>query len=134
MQTGKNVSVLVAIVFVVSIVAFGAYVQHFGELPKSTIGPAIVNANAQATGPDLRTGDLLSLNLSDKQLESVKVEPASEREFPVEKEAVGSIDFNQDMTVQVFTPYQGRIVDLGEEPFVNSSADFGHFVAEYTGT
>jgi len=28
------------------------------------------------------------------------------REFPIEKEAVGSIDFNEDMSVQVFTPYQ----------------------------
>ena len=30
----------------------------------------------------------------------------------IEKTAVGSIDFNQDMTVQVFTPYQGRIATL----------------------
>jgi hypothetical protein len=35
-----------------------------------------------------------------------------ERDFPVEKDAVGSIDFNEDMTVQVFTPYQGRIIAL----------------------
>src|SRR5215471_18678963 len=53
-----------------------------------------------------------TINLSDSQLGSVKVEPAGEREFPIEKESVGSIDFNQEMTVQVFTPYQGRIVGL----------------------
>src|SRR5207237_10730338 len=53
-----------------------------------------------------------TVNLTDSQLGSVKVEPASEREFAIEKESVGSIDFNQDMTVQVFTPYQGRIVGL----------------------
>ena len=35
-----------------------------------------------------------------------------EREFPVEKEAVGSIDFDEEMAVQVFTPYQGRIIAL----------------------
>jgi cobalt-zinc-cadmium efflux system membrane fusion protein len=45
--------------------------------------------------------------LSDSQLASVKVEPAGEYVFPIEKEAVGSIDFNQEMSVQVFTPYQG---------------------------
>jgi membrane fusion protein, heavy metal efflux system len=28
------------------------------------------------------------------------------------KQAVGSIDFNEDMSVQVFTPYQGRIIGL----------------------
>ena len=32
--------------------------------------------------------------------------------FPIEKDAVGSIDFNEDMAVQVFTPYQGRIIAL----------------------
>jgi cobalt-zinc-cadmium efflux system membrane fusion protein len=52
------------------------------------------------------------VELSDSQLASVKVEPVAEREFPIEKEAVGSIDFNQEMSVQVFTPYQGRIVGL----------------------
>jgi cobalt-zinc-cadmium efflux system membrane fusion protein len=50
--------------------------------------------------------------LTDTQLASVKVEAAIEREFPDEKQAVGSIDFDEDMTVPVFTPYQGRIVGL----------------------
>jgi membrane fusion protein, heavy metal efflux system len=53
-----------------------------------------------------------SVDLSDSQLASVKVEPVEDREFPVEKEAVGSIDFDEDMSVQVFTPYQGRIISL----------------------
>jgi len=53
-----------------------------------------------------------SVDLSEAQLASVKVEPVAEREFPVEKEAVGSIDFNEDMETQVFTPYQGRIIAL----------------------
>jgi cobalt-zinc-cadmium efflux system membrane fusion protein len=44
-------------------------------------------------------------------LASVKVEPVGEYVFPVEKASVGSIDFNEEMTVQVFTPYQGRIID-----------------------
>jgi tripartite-type tricarboxylate transporter receptor subunit TctC len=30
--------------------------------------------------------------------------------------------------------FKARLVDLGEEPFANSSADFGKFVAEYTET
>src|SRR5262249_1243418 len=53
-----------------------------------------------------------SVNLSDSQLAWVKVEPVSEREFPIEKQAVGSIDFNEEMSVQVFTPYPGRIIGL----------------------
>jgi cobalt-zinc-cadmium efflux system membrane fusion protein len=53
-----------------------------------------------------------SVELNETQLESVKVEPVGERNFLVQREAVGSIDFNQDMTVQVFSPYQGKIVEL----------------------
>jgi cobalt-zinc-cadmium efflux system membrane fusion protein len=53
-----------------------------------------------------------SVVISETQLASVKVEPAGERLFPVEKEAVGSIDFNEEMSTQVFTNYQGRILEL----------------------
>jgi multidrug efflux pump subunit AcrA (membrane-fusion protein) len=74
---------------------------------------AIASANAElsdATGAAAHDRD--SADLSDSQLASVKVEPVEEREFPVEKEAVGSIDFDEEMAVQVFTPYQGRIIAL----------------------
>lgn len=56
-----------------------------------------------------------SVDLSATQLNAVKVQPIEERDFPVEKDAIGSIDFNEDMTVQVFTPYQGRIIALFAE-------------------
>jgi cobalt-zinc-cadmium efflux system membrane fusion protein len=53
-----------------------------------------------------------TLELSDAQLEMIGFGSVSEREFPLEREAVGSIDFNEDMAAQVFPPYQGRIVQL----------------------
>jgi membrane fusion protein, heavy metal efflux system len=86
-----------------------------GDGPETGLGATATGAKAQGapTGPSAAaSGGPPTVNLSDSQLGSVKVEPASEREFPIEKESVGSIDFNQDMTVQVFTPYQGRIVGL----------------------
>lgn len=52
------------------------------------------------------------LELSDAQLGMVSIGTASERAFPLERDAVGSIDFNEDMAAQVFPPYQGRIVKL----------------------
>jgi len=72
-------------------------------------------APAHAAGsppPQASFSDPSSLDLTDLQLASVKVEPVEDREFPVEKEAVGSIDFNEDMETQVFTPYQGKIIGL----------------------
>jgi len=76
-------------------------------------------ASAQGAPGDPSTGavsaDLSTLNLSDSQLAAVKVEPIAEREFPIVKQAVGSIDFNENMETQIFTPYQGKIISLFAE-------------------
>jgi cobalt-zinc-cadmium efflux system membrane fusion protein len=51
-----------------------------------------------------------ALDLSPSQLTSIKIEPVGSYVFPVEKEAVGSIDFDDDLSVQVFPAYQGTII------------------------
>ena len=51
-----------------------------------------------------------SVELSETQLKAIKIEPAAGHVFPQEQQAVGSIDFNQELLTQVFTPYQGRIL------------------------
>ena len=60
-----------------------------------------------------------TLDLSPSQLNSIKVEAVGSYQFPVEKEAVGSIGFVDDLSVQVFPPYQGKLiktfVELGDE-------------------
>jgi cobalt-zinc-cadmium efflux system membrane fusion protein len=60
-----------------------------------------------------------SVKLTDSQLSSIKTAPVTEREFAVQQDTVGNIDFNEDRSVQVFTPYQGRILQafakLGDE-------------------
>jgi cobalt-zinc-cadmium efflux system membrane fusion protein len=60
-----------------------------------------------------------SVTLSDSQLGSITVAAVEEREFRIEKQAVGNIDFNEDRSLPVFSPYPGRIirafVDLGDE-------------------
>jgi cobalt-zinc-cadmium efflux system membrane fusion protein len=93
--------------------AGGYFLLQFGDPHKSGFGATTTHANAQGapTRPGT-SGGSPSIDLSDSQLASVKVEPAGEREFPIEKESVGSINFNEDMTLQVFTPYPGRIVGL----------------------
>jgi cobalt-zinc-cadmium efflux system membrane fusion protein len=90
------------VVILLAIVVVGYWLLRPGEPSK----PA--PANPQTAAQD-------SVDLSDSQLASVKVAPVEERDFPVEKEAVGSIDFNEDLSVQVFTPYQGRITALYAE-------------------
>jgi cobalt-zinc-cadmium efflux system membrane fusion protein len=56
-----------------------------------------------------------ALDLSPSQLNSIKIEPVGSYLFPVEEEAVGSIDYDEDLSVQVFPAYQGTIIQaLGE--------------------
>jgi membrane fusion protein, heavy metal efflux system len=94
-------------------VALAAYgVWRWSENPKTDLGATTTASAEQSKGANTPPHDPNSIDLSDTQLASVKVEPIEEREFPVEKEAVGSIDFNEDMETQVFTPYQGKIIAL----------------------
>jgi membrane fusion protein, heavy metal efflux system len=96
--------VSVAVVGALLAVAVVAYwLMRPGETPRS--------ATVKPEQPAVQD----SVDLSDSQLASVKVAPVEERDFPIEKQAVGSIDFNEDMSVQVFAPYQGRIIALFDE-------------------
>jgi cobalt-zinc-cadmium efflux system membrane fusion protein len=53
-----------------------------------------------------------SVDLSATEVEQFKVQPAVERVFTVQRDAVGTIDFNQEMSVAVFPPVPGKIITL----------------------
>jgi membrane fusion protein, heavy metal efflux system len=70
-------------------------------------GPPGKQARAQrATLPVAR----LEVELTESQVDAVRIAPVGRSSFDQLRQAVGSIDFNQNMLVQVFTPYQGRII------------------------
>ena len=70
-----------------------------GTEPPENIGPGkIIDPN--------------NVELAQSQTESIDVTTVAERTFPLQRDAVGNIDFNEDLSTQVFTPYQGRIVKL----------------------
>jgi cobalt-zinc-cadmium efflux system membrane fusion protein len=103
----RTSAAIAAALFVLVIVLYWA--SHFGGPHQGGPGAPGTRGNA----PSAAAGDQQnSIDLSDAQLSAVKVEPVEERDFPREKEAVGSIDFNEEMSVQVFTPYAGRIIGL----------------------
>jgi cobalt-zinc-cadmium efflux system membrane fusion protein len=65
--------------------------------------------------PEKRHRDPLAaqaVELSSTELEKFKVQTVNEREFVILRETVGTIDFNQELSVQVFTPFQGKIIEL----------------------
>jgi cobalt-zinc-cadmium efflux system membrane fusion protein len=101
----------------VAILCFAAGVYAVSHLNGRLTSDLDAGGTAKAQGSDpaaartTASSGMLSVELNDKQMASVKVEPVGEYVFPVEKSSVGSIDFNEEMTVQVFTPYQGKIIE-----------------------
>ena len=49
------------------------------------------------------------IQLTSAQLPELKIGPVTAQNFESRRDAIGIIDFNQDKTVQVFSPYQGKI-------------------------
>jgi len=81
--------------------------------------PAKANA-PPGTGPASNTAPSeAAVDLLPSQLDAIKIEPVTTCLFAVEKEALGSIDYDEDLCVQVFPPYQGKIITacskLGDE-------------------
>lgn len=85
--------------------------------PAPTPAPATVGATAPATSRSTAEPD--TVKLTDSQLGAIKTAAVTDREFHLERTTVGNIDFNEDRTAQIFTPYPGRIIDafpkLGED-------------------
>jgi membrane fusion protein, heavy metal efflux system len=108
-MTIGRASVAVLALIAIAVVAYGGW--YHGQSSKPELGTARADAE-KGTPADAAAKDKNTVDLSDSQLALVKVEPIEEHDFPSEKQAVGSIDFNEDMSVQVFTPYQGRIIAL----------------------
>jgi cobalt-zinc-cadmium efflux system membrane fusion protein len=78
------------------------------------------NANAQQSNarPNVPPSPT-TIELSPSQISAIKIAPVGTYLFPVEKEAVGNISFADDLSVQVFPSYQGKIiqslVELGDQ-------------------
>ena len=92
-----------------------------GPGPGPAPAPSYLNVGAQGADQPkadaaarAAAGDAASkaVVLSDSQLQMLSLGSVAEYTFPVQREAVGSIDFNEDMETQVFPPYQGRIAQL----------------------
>jgi membrane fusion protein, heavy metal efflux system len=99
-------------------VAFACAATALAALSGVIYFGAKATESAQATPPRPAAGNMAAGNmaggveLSESQLQLINIGPVSARAFPLERDAVGSIDFNEDMVAQVFPPYQGRIAKL----------------------
>lgn len=86
------------------------------------------------TKPSQSRTDKDTIAITDQQALLVKIEGTHEYEFSIQRRAIGTVDFNQEKTVQVFSQYQGRIkqvfvtagdiVTLNQPLFSIESPDF----------
>jgi membrane fusion protein, heavy metal efflux system len=109
-MTNGRASVAIVALMAIAVAAYGGWRLTLGSNPG--LGGA---AHADTPSDDAKNASPVERNtvdLTDSQLAAVKVEPLEDRDFPVEKEAIGSLDFDEEMATQVFTPYQGRIIAL----------------------
>ena len=90
-----------------------------GGASKSAAAATTVVATAAA--PD-------SVELSASQLQAVRVAVTGTRRFAQQRSAVGTIDFDENVAVQVFSPYPGRII----RSFVEVGDDVRRGTALYT--
>lgn len=86
---------------------------------KSESGRASAAQGSEGASPNPASSTTTaSVELSPSQLNSVKIAPVGTYLFPMEKEAVGSIGLADDLSVDVFPNYQGKLikalVELGD--------------------
>lgn len=94
---------LVAALAAVGLIA--AVALLYTSKPPTELGLQAGRKKPAASGP-------VVLELSESQVAALKIEKAATRPFPQEKQAVGSVDFNQNRLVSVFPPYQGRVISV----------------------
>ena len=88
-------------------IVIGAIVAAFQKSIRAALAP---DADSQSQTASSAAQSDTTVELSPNQLSAIKIEPVGTYGFSVEKDAVGNIDFDEDLSVQVFSSYQGKIL------------------------
>ena len=101
-----------------TVCALLAYVVLHGTTGQAAETDSSRAGNGAQGGNSAAAASADTVELKPSQLGAIRIAAIGEHEFVYRQHAVGIIDFNQDLNVQVFTPYQGRIIqtyaDLGD--------------------
>lgn len=109
MSLFRNVSRAKVVIAALCAIAVAALVwSKLFVFPGASKPTPSVQSPVASSGQSNRSSD--SLDLTETQAASIKVGPVETREFEVFKTSVGTIDFNENMLVQVFSQYPGKIL------------------------
>jgi membrane fusion protein, heavy metal efflux system len=98
---------------IIALIAIGGLASFWGRgfvgLADGQAGRNESSAAASQSAID-RKVEAPVVDLSEKQAASLKIGPVGFREFELLKTSVGTIDFNENLLVQVFSQYPGKIL------------------------
>ena len=77
-------------------------------------GPGTDSVKTSGVEPGAATAGA-SVELSTSQLGLIGIDTVGTRAFVLERTIVGAFDFDQDKQLQIFTPYQGRLIALNAQ-------------------
>ena len=102
------------VLFALIVIGVGALFWSRGFLGHADTAAGRKDANSSAVADQSgKPSDATSVELSEKQANTLKTGPVGTRDFTLFKTAVGTIDFNEDLLVQVFSQYPGKILKAG---------------------
>ena len=94
------------------VIALGAYLSTRSLAPSAKAADRTRSPNDAASRASADPLTAQTVELSASEVAQFNVQPALERVFTIQRDAVGTIDFNQEMSVAVFPPTQGKILSL----------------------
>ncbi len=94
------------------VIALGAYLSMRSLAPSAKAADRTRSPNGAASRASADPLTAQTVELSASEVVQFNVQPALERVFTIQRDAVGTIDFNQEMSVAVFPPTQGKILSL----------------------
>ena len=102
------------VLFALILIGVAALFWSRGFLGHADTAAGRKDANSSAVADQSgKPSDATSVELSEKQASTLKTGPVGTRDFTLFKTAVGTIDFNEDLLVQVFSQYPGKILKAG---------------------
>jgi membrane fusion protein, heavy metal efflux system len=95
-----------ALAATVAVIIFAGLLLKSGSGQPANPAPAPTPAPAPSSN-----AAPLTVTLQSNQLDAIRIGTVGTYTFPIERQAVGSIDYDQDLSVPVFTVYQGKIIN-----------------------
>ena len=106
MSLGKQPHLKIGLIMLVTLAVVVPLWARFVVFQAPVVAASRDATSSVAASPDREP----AVDLTERQAASIKAGPVGMRDFEILKTAIGTIDFNENMLVQVFSQYSGKIL------------------------